>query len=421
MLIRIVVLILLIGSCIDPVKAGSPSAFADSLSVSRAGDFVNSVGVVSHFDYWSTPYNSAWPAISAALIDSGILHIRDGGMDRSPLYLSRLALLGRNGINHSAMFNVNVTADQLNSMLDVFGSYVDFVEPQNEYNASRDPNWAARLVAEQKVLYNTVHGRKAGGRSIVVLGPALNFSSYYGALGPLDQFEDAGNLHNYPCSLNPGTTKLHFGILTNHQDIKASTTYKPIWTTETGYGDNLTLTPQCGLTDDVIAKYVPRMVAERWLHGEPRMYFYQLADMPTDSRFGMLGLLRADGSPKPQFIALRSMLKLLSDGANKFPLTAQQFRVEGAPPGLRTMVVEKSDGSYYVLLWLEVESADPHTSVAINVAPANVMVAVPPTFRSAEIYTYGRGWNLDRAPVAISSERIRVAVNDQITFLKFAK
>jgi len=401
---------------------GAVAATADDAGqtqVYAANDFVDSVGVVSHFDYWGTPYNSAWPAISDALIGSGIKHIRDGGAYNSPRYLSRLALLGRHGINHSAIFKVDTTAAQIRHTLTAFLPYVDFVEPQNEYNASRDEQWPTRLSAEQKLLYRTVR-EYPDFAGIAVLGPALNFASYYATLGRLDEYEDAGNLHNYPCNLNPGTTKLHFGIATNHAQIRESTPSKPIWTTETGYGDNMTLEPQCGLADETIAVYVPRMVAERWLLGEPRTYFYQLADMPSDRRFGQLGLLTADGTPKPQFVALRSMLQLLADPGNAFVPTPQRFEVTPLPD-LRELALQKRDGSYELLLWREIESADPRTSAPLEIAPLEASVTVPTGTRSVTAHTYDTGFGLQARALIPERGSVRVAVTDRITFLEFQR
>jgi hypothetical protein len=397
-------------------RAGSADD-APEARVYAANDVVDSVGVVSHFDYWGTPYDSAWPAISDALIASGIKHIRDGGADLSPRYDSRLALLGRHGINHSAMFNVDTNAAQIRDTLRVFLPYVDFVEPENEYNAARDAQWPAHLAAEQELLYRTVRAEPDFDK-IAVLGPALNFASYYATLGRLDEYEDDGNLHNYPCNLNPGTTKLHFGIATNHELIRASTRDRPIWTTETGYGDDLTLKPQCGLPDDVIAVYLPRMVAERWLLGEPRTYFYQLADMPTDRRFGKLGLLEDDGTPKPQFIALRGMLQLLADPGKPFVPTPQRFDVTPLPD-LRELALQKRDGTYELLLWREVESADPRTSAPLEIAPLEASVTVPAGDRSAIVRTYGAGFTLQARAVVAERGIVRVPVTDRVTFLEF--
>ncbi|MGP6190487.1 MAG: hypothetical protein ACLPSH_10510 [Vulcanimicrobiaceae bacterium] len=409
-----------IGLCALPATSTAGPDASSGVPAAEADAFVESVGVVSHFDYWNTSYNTAWPAIGAALLGSGIRHIRDGMIDRSPLYRSRLELLGRHGVNHSAMFDIDSPASEIDAMLALFEPYVDFVEPPNEYNNRHDPNWPARLAAEQKVLWNAVHANPAY-RNVVVLGPSMNFAQYYASLGPLDDDEDAGNLHNYPCNLNPGTNKLHFGIATNHALIRASTVRKPVWTTETGYGDDLTLTPQCGLPDEVIAIYVPRMFAERWLAGEPRTYLYQLADMPSDRRFGTYGLLHADGSPKPQFLALTSLLHLLADPGGPFGAVPQRFTAVAQTPDLQQIVLQKRDGTYDVLLWREVESADPRTSAPLRISPVQATVSVPAQFRQVTAYAYGAGWALHGQPLAVQNGAVRTAVSDKISVLAIGR
>jgi hypothetical protein len=51
--------------------------------------------------------------------------------------------------------------------------------------------------------------------------------------------------------------------------------------------------------------------------------------MPYDPVFGYMGLLHADGSPKPQFTALVNLIHLLSDRGPSFTPTALQYSMSG--------------------------------------------------------------------------------------------
>lgn len=384
--------------------------------------FVNSIGVDSAFSYRGSTYTREWPTISAALIASGIKHIRDGGAP-TPAYDQRMATLGAHGIRHAAAFNVGATPQYITSTLTTFAPYIDFVEPQNEYDsfaARSDPDWTSKIIAEQRTLYTTVHGNPAFS-GITVLGPALAHQQLYAALGGLDQYEDAGNLHYASCDDNPGLGIPGRGLLKLHAMIRASTQTKPIWTTEMGYNDH---SPRlCEVPDDVIAKYDPRTSAERWNQGEPRSYFFQLADMPYDPVFGHMGLLHADGSPKPQFTALTSLIHVLTDAGPSFTPTPLQYAMSSDTQNVDHTLLQKRDGRYELLLWLEVPSwkSDNHvngTGRRINVPLQNIALTVPSSITSAKVFRYGPDWKMTSTDVRISGGSVHLNVSDTIAVLE---
>jgi hypothetical protein len=183
-------------------------------------------------------------------------------------------------------------ASDLKSRLALFAPYVDFVEPANEADNVKHPNWA-QMRSDQKNLWETVRSNKAWA-NIAVSGPSFaNPGDHAALVGPLDEYEDFGALHNGTCNWNPGTDITWVSIDANTAKIRVTTRYKPIWTTETGYNDNLTR--GCSITDNIIAKYLTRTTTERWLHGEPRTYFNVLVDDPKNVAFGNLGLLHVNG------------------------------------------------------------------------------------------------------------------------------
>jgi len=389
----------------------------------QADAFVNAIGVDSHFNYGGV-YIKNFPAISSALIGSGIRHIRDGGKPY-PGYLQRLATLGSHGIYHSAGFSVTATPAYVESTLSKFAPYVDFVESENEYDSSarRNPQWAATLVDAQKSLYAAVHGDPRFS-SITVLGPPLARLKFYSLLPSLDAYEDAGNLHYGTCDDPPGTDTRRQSARRAHALLRVSTQTKPIWTTETGYNSD-TLRP-CHLPDDVIAKYDPRTVAERWNLGEPRIFFYQLADMPRDPVFGGMGLLHADGSPKPQFSALKSMIGLLEDRGSSFTPTPLTYALSGDSQNVHRTLLQKRDGRYELLLWLEAPawrstSPDHRVGIPLDVRPQTISVLLPGSIASAKLYRYNSNWDLAPEQLAIRGRSVQVPVSDAVSFLELGQ
>jgi len=378
-----------------------------------ADAFVDSIGADSHFNYGGTSYTTNAATVGAALISSGIRHLRDG--EPQDNYASELAYLGANGIKHSVFFPVTTTAAQITATLMLYAPYVDFVEPQNEYDRSGDPNWAAALQAEQQLLYTTVQSNPAFA-GIKVLGPSFARPADAASVGPLDQFEDAGNLHNYTCNLNPGTTT-SIGISALSALIRGATATKPIWTTEVGYEDDLSVSA-CALSDAAIAKYTPRTIADRWLAGEPRTYLYQFADMAPATGYSAMGLVTQAGVPKPQFTALQSMISLLSDPGSGFATAPLAYTLGGNTQNVQQLLLQKRNGDYFLLLWLEVPSWNPQSQSPLGVAQQTVTLTFGSAITTATAYTYGSDWSLHGTGLPAPARQLSVSVGDSITFVK---
>ncbi len=386
-------------------------------AVAPADSFVDAIGVDSHFNYRDSPYVTEWPALSAALIASGIRHIRDGGSPASD-YNARLATLGEHGIKHGAGFSIRATPEVIKSHITAFEPYLEDVESPNEYDSSKDPDWVANIVAFQKMLYTLVHGNPAYA-GIKVLGPPLARQQYYSQLGPLDDYEDAANLHITTCDLNPGTDDERRGsIAYTHALVRASTANKPIWTTETGYNDDMTR--PCALADDTIAKYDLRTLAEKWNAGEQRVYFYQYADMPSDRIFGGMGMMHADGTPKAQFTALSSMIHLLADPGAPFTAQPLRYAVGGSDANVHRTLLQKRDGRYELLMWLEVRSWDPKSRTALAVQPQTVTLTLPKSITSAKLYAFNANYALASTPLALRGGTASVKVTDAVSVVELS-
>ncbi len=397
-------------------------ALASPPEVPKAADaFVDSIGADSHFNYTGSPYVQEWPKVSAALLRSGIRHLRDGGDLRKPDYFAKLRYLGEHGIKHSEGFYVNATPEQIRAVLELGAPYVEMVESANEYDGAMktDPLWAQKVVSEQRMLYATVRGDPAFA-GITVLGPSLAHQSEYATLGALDDSEDGGNLHNATCNRNPGTG-MAFGIEKMEALARASTLTKPIWTTEIGYNDD-PVRP-CAIPDRIVARYDPRTIAERFLAGEPRIYFYQLVDMPSDKIFGGMGLIDASGDPKPQFRAIASLIAQLGDPGPSFALQPLALSIESTASDLHHLLLQKRSGAYELLLWREAPSWKPNEPSEIGgsevaVDPVTATVTTPGA-RAVKYSSYDSSWKFANAPLAREAPgRVRLTVRDSISILE---
>jgi len=390
----------------------------DTETPHQADGLVNAVGVNTSFGAQTSPYVTEWPRISSLLINSGIRHLRDGSPDYG-IYGTRLSTLGAAGIKHSDTFAINVTAPQIVSALATQAPYVEYVEPMNEYDSysGSDPNWAAHIVAEQKLLYKTVRAN-SNNSSIHVLGPSLANYGYYHVLGALDSVEDGGNLHDSPCDYEPEVSG-PFSLSSIDAYVRTSTTYKPIWATETAYSDNAT--GGCYVPDNIIAKYYPRALAFRWISGEPRIYFYEFADVPTESLFGHEGFVKSDGTAKLQYYAISSMLNFLKDPGVSFSPTPLTYALSGSTQNVDHLLLQKRDGTYVLMLWLAVRDWAPgpgnYGGTPISVTPQTVTLTTANKNVTASYYQYTSGFTLSSKSLPNDVNTYSLPINDEITFV----
>lgn len=361
--------------------------------------------------------------MSALLVGSGIRHLRDGRPTTDGGYLGRLAYLGQHGIKHNIGFSISDGSALVSSELQKQMPYVDFIEPANEYDGYKnsDPNWVANLRAQQQVLFDTRNGDLAFA-GVGVVGPAMTSLVDYGALGSFDSAEDAGNLHFATCSLNPGNTagSGHSSFAYAETFAHMSTVSKSMWTTETGYNSQVGIRP-CALPDEIVAKYDPRMIAERFNGGDGRMYFYQLVDMPADPVFGGTGLISETGVAKPQFTAVASLLNMLADPGPSFTTTPLSYAVT-APADVHHTLLQKQNGTYELLLWREAAGWQSTTSniggVPIVVPPTTIALTVPGA-SALRYYSYDASWALQPHGFARSSAHTyELTVTDAISILE---
>ena len=370
-----------------------------------ADRFVDSIGVDAKYE------NRTYPASATQqLLWSGIRHLRDSGEGTD--FDAQMKMLGQHGIKHSIGMVSGFSADALRKRLAGSASLVDYVEPANEADNVRKPNWN-QMRADQKTLWQTVRSNHAWD-NIAVAGPSFANPGEHAALvGPLDQYEDFGNLHNGTCNWNPGTSIVWVSIDANTTKMRVTTRYKPIWTTETGYNDNLTR--GCSITDNIIAKYLTRTSTERWLHGEPRTYFNVLVDDPKNVAFGNLGLLHVNGTPKAQFVALGNLVRLLADPGTAPKPTRLSYSINGATSDVHHLLLARRDGTFDLLLYRETPCWDHFKNSAIAV-PAETVGLTVPGIKHAAVYKYNSSYSFSNSALSIGKNAtVSVPVTDSIS------
>jgi hypothetical protein len=354
-----------------------------SVQASSASAFVSSVGINTHFNYYGSIYTNNTPLMIQRLQALGITHLRDGMCWQGPeswntYYVVHQQLAGL-GFKTDFVTYYNQSPTQI-AAYPALVTDAEAVEPANEYDVSGDPNWAANIKAQQKILFNTIKASPYAS-SITVLAPSLAYQSDAGALGNVDAVADAGNLHGYFSGYNPGNAIGNPAILMDH--LQPESPGQPVWVTETGYfAQPGPFDGAYGVDLATQAVYIPRTLLEYFNAGVPRTYLYELADdlepgqNPANYHWG---LLDSAGNPKPAFNAVAHLLTTLADPQTPVLPSALAFQLENASTDVHHALFQKHDGTFYLALWVEAASYNFLTqqTIAVPAQHINLQLNVP--------------------------------------------
>lgn len=155
-----------------------------------------------------------------------------------------------------------------------------------------------------------------------------------------------------------------------------------------------------------MGRYVPRLLLDYFESGICRTYLYEFIDEGTSraNREQAFGMLRADGSEKPAYTAVKNMIGILTDPGASFTPGQLDYTISGDLGGVKTMLLQKRDGRFYLILWQEAPSYDVRTKLAslvadrqatVNLAkPAQLKVYLPLTSANAIKQSSGRSLQL---------------------------
>ncbi len=343
----------------------------------RADAFVDSVGVNVHLHFADTTYGD-FASVENSLKALGVRHIRDGLIDTTwAPYYERLNELGRLGIKSTLITSPKesdvVLAEYPRRVPRSFEAY----EAPNEYDQSHDPDWATTLNAFVARLYRVAKSDPATS-NFPIVGPSLVRPESFSKVAVSSPFFDYANMHNYLGGRNPGTSGWgnngYGSIDWNLNLAKRTWTAKPVITTENGYLTDVSKAQ--GIPEDVAGKYVPRLFLEQWMHDIQRTYLYELVD--TGKRFhdNSFGLLRSDFSPKASYRAMQSLLGLLSDPGPSFQASGLDFELSGSLANIHHLLLEKRDGTFYLVIWIELPSYDVDAKRELTVPEQKISVQI---------------------------------------------
>ena len=373
----------------------------------QADQFVDSIGVNTHFGFGGSPYNGSanYTAIVLPTFESsGIRHIRDAAYvtnnfqtaNQQSLITDMLAYNGtRIGFDLLAItpacsgsFLNETTYPPSGVSTWITAANIDYFEGLNEFNGSSlncsGNTWPVLLPHFQADWYTNV---KASFATTPVIGPSLLFDSSSQitaaamSIGSLFSSMDYANQHSYPGGNYPS-----FYINTIYNDTTSMNGNHTCIATETGY-HNDTLNPQSdgdqvGVSTLSSGNFYSNLYFEYWNFGCKRTYGYELFDDPSVAKFtpappgdavgtsqANYGLFSSTGTAKAQGTSVSNIISILADPGAPFSPTPLTYVFSNFPSQLHHTLLQKRNGRYYMTVWQEIDNyltTSPYGDISIT-------------------------------------------------------
>jgi hypothetical protein len=389
-----------------------------------AASFVGQIGVVTHLSYTNTAYYTDFPQILSALQTLGVHHIRDGYYPwsaSSPIvqYHQQLAAAGIT-TDYVVPYDLTTTPAAIEQFAGEVGD-MESLEAPNECDVSGA--CGASPILDVAAFVPTVDAA-AKSLNVPMVGPAFAIQTSYAAAGNLASEMTVNNLHVYFGGRNPGSAGWggddsegnSYGSLNYWLDMAAGDgPGLGSEITETGYIASPTTSTSYTLPESVEASYMPRTLLLAFEHGFKETFLYELIDEVSSPGYG---LLRADLSPKPAYTAVRNLITTLSDSGSSFTPGSLTYTVSGGDSNLNQLLFEKSDGSFWLVLWLEESSWDPANCVPIAVTPENIGIQLPAGYQTTSNYQFNSTGNVIRFNQPMNGSWASLTVTDQVSIIE---
>lgn len=412
------------GECTELHPAG--------FQVRSAAEFIASIGVNVHFNQLSTPYVTRYARVREKLIESGIRHLRDGAMDVRGTFAgvdqaATFRELGEAGLRFTFIFNPDVAEEFVTGYPAHVAPAFEAYEYPNELNARRNFDWQGTLRSWGPRFHGYIRNNPKIAHYPIV-GPSLVDVSDLAMLPNLSEYLDYGNIHAYYISHHPATSGYgargvapcnlwRYGALDYKTCIaRLVSGAKPIMATEAGWGTEATT--KNPVPEALQAKYLARMLLNHYLAGIPRTHIYQFIESGEDT-FQSFGILNAEGGEKPAFRTIKALIAALHDVNPASALRPVEFVLSGDTKDVRATVLQKSDGSYRVILWIEKSGFDSSLREPIAIAPRELILQVGSGVRVGSALNFQEdGTARESSPVRLESGGYAVQVTDHLTIVE---
>jgi hypothetical protein len=357
--------------------------------------FVDSVGVNTHLSYRDTSYERI-SEVADALAYLRIRHIRDGIEERpTGVVVHRFRRLAKDGVRVTGV--VPYRTPSMRRLVECIVEQRDFLEAvegpnetdiftQFRYRGETFPRGTIAFMAD---FYRAVRSSselddmEVLQTTLAFPGAATRHGIRAERLGDLSAYADLGNSHDYFEFGEPPSRRIRLHHLPLNTMI---TPGKPMVSTEGGYqmgrGDGYQGTWDDGrsarFSEAVHGRYLLRYLLEQYRLGYQRSFVYELLSI-DDAEWG---LFRPDGTPLAAASGIRSLLTILGEGTadavderrtdSPVPTDALDLTLGEHPSSVHTLLLQKTDGRFYLVLWNDVRTWDPVTGSPVARPPVPV-------------------------------------------------
>jgi hypothetical protein len=392
----------------------------------QADSFADSVGVATHLAYTDTPYYTAWPTVLSELQSLGIHHIRDGFYNwpsSSPVIAEHQALAAA-GITSTYVIPLdNTTTTQI---VQSFASNVqdlEALEAPNECDAGANCGGGGSIGVANVVAFMPTVYAIGQALHVPVVGPSFTVASAYATAGNLAPEMTYNNLHVYFGGRNPGSTGWGDSDAQGHSygsldwwidqgNLDAPNVQSII--TESGYIAYPATNVPYTLPESVEASYIPRDLLLTFNRGIKRTFLYELLDEVSSPGYG---LLRSDLTEKPAFTAVKNLLSVLSDQGPVFSPGKLDYTITGTDSTLTHTLLQKRDGSFWLILWSEQSSYDTAMNLPIPVNPLQVVLQLNGPAVAKQVVQFDSTGNASTTSVAGPGSTLSLTISDQISII----
>jgi hypothetical protein len=376
--------------------------------VMAADDFVGRIGVNTHFAFTWTPDYDNYTAIVQRMKDANIRLAREHvyyepGHPNDAERLMIFRYMVANGIRIMC-----IADDREAGMNPITPAKIDYINTQSNnacayFEGRNEPDlkdgWTtSEIVSAQEDLFNAVNGSQRP--DVPVIGPSVFRQVSAQTIGTaFNAYTDMGNMHPYHQDYRP-SFGLPNDILGRYNGVRSMTPGKRLVSSEDGWD---TCPSGCvasqSVSENVQSKYTLRTLFWSLFDADfERVMLYEMVNEPNAvwSNGEHYGLLRSDLTPKPAYTSLKRLTSLLAEpNASSFTPQRLSYSLSGSIANVKAYVLQKSNGTHYLVLYRDVSSWDtiarteisnPNVSLTVNLgSPASRVLVHRPHSSSTPI------------------------------------
>src|SRR5579859_3549419 len=347
-------------------------------------NFINSIGINTHLDF--SAYSSKLSTVIADLQYIGVKNIRDSANSSADLGAtgSWQQVANATGAKFDAYLGEGSVATMQSGLANAVTlakqGILNFIEGGNEEDqsyATSQGNSLSQTAAYQQTVNNTAHSL---GLKTINMSFGTGWSKAtgdYGTVGNLASVTDYANDHVYFGSGNAPLSTLQ----ALNSDANLAANGKSVINSEMGWYTTGSTTDSSAVSPTVQAKYMLDGLMDAYQAGNAKTYLYELLDQhagSTNTEYNF-GLFNADGTPKPAATAIHNLTTLLSDHGGSFTPGQLGFQLSGTLATDNSLLLEKSDGSYWLAVWNETRLSGPTSPTDISVPNHTVTLTLAGT------------------------------------------